>query len=363
MSKAKAIAAVTQILNQLEPHRPLVRGLLGYPGSSVVSVPDKNNTVYVREQGNESRVFEVTNTKVAPIYNTPVTVGISNLNPGVLQVLDIDLTSFWDWNSRSAIGVHHKTHEWGSKDSNGVRVDSDVVFIQSKQIVPISVKPVGNMTVYIEAGWYSYGSSRKFWPGGYSKTFTVPSGGDAAAFELIYIDATTGFLGYIRGNTFPETAVVDYQELIPDVPVGAGSVAGILLRHDDTEITHSGIVDVRTLMHIAGYAPDGTSITGDVVVDEGSFSFGLTSIDDSDSPYSLSNTTILLCDTNAGNIIVGLPTATQRGLVYDIKNISTGSVYVTGYAAQTIDSAAIQTLSTLGKMRIAADGTDSWWIL
>ena len=153
-------------------------------------------------------------------------------------------------------------------------MDSDVVFVQSRQIVPLSIRPqtTADMTVYIEPGWYSYGEYHRFWPGSNSKTFVAPTEVGVAVFELVYIDATTGYPGYVRGVEFPLDYVMDFADFTPDIPQGAGAIGYVLLQYDQTEITNDDIIDVRALMDVLGgplHLSEGLTVTGNVIVTGG----------------------------------------------------------------------------------------------
>lgn len=90
---------------------------------------------------------------------------------------------------------------------------------------------------------------------------------------------------------------------------------------------------------------------------------GVTSINNTDSPYTLASTGVLLCDTDSGNITVNLPLASSYpGRMYRIKNTGTGTVTVDGSGSDTIDGSLTATLSQNEAITIISDGTE-WWII
>jgi hypothetical protein len=73
--------------------------------------------------------------------------------------------------------------------------------------------------------------------------------------------------------------------------------------------------------------------------------FTITEIDNGDSPYTLGDHVVLICDTALGAITVNLPAiATNQGRAYWIKNIDANNVTVDGNGAETIDGNATITL-------------------
>ena len=105
-----------------------------------------------------------------------------------------------------------------------------------------------------------------------------------------------------------------------------------------------------------------------VDVDSGTITFkgglitNVTSIDDSDSPYTvLASDHVILCDTDADDITVNLPEGVT-GTEYSIKNTGDGTVTVDGYGTETIDDELTQSVSTLNCPKITFDGTE-WWII
>lgn len=482
-TREQAGATIRALIDMLEERRPRYRGLLG-TSDGVIDVSSKPGYVYFREEGNPSKLRQIFNHKVPTLVDLPVIVGEDSNNPGIEQVLDIDIGVLPNWLGRTFLPDHHLTHELGGADAYGNRVDSDVVFVQKAQFVPLSLQThdPADMSFRVEEDWYMYGDTQIYWEGGDTKTFSTPVTDGRAAYELVCIHGPTNALIYIRGSDFPIAAGVD-ETLIPNTPINCVAIGAVLLTHGDTTLTIDNIADTRVFLRASGgqisgsphahtspldggWITDGLTITGDiqlgatntVVTDvpgygngayfhggpvfsgsgydsdnsdplwirrynvsdnvselrvnigddyvnppvedkfvvgvtdysdgiwkpildvgtdktvgitggtlamhSGGFANGVKSIGSGDSPYSMGDDGILLCNTVLGNITVNLPEAsTQKGLMYNIKNISTGEVIVDGNGTETIDDALTQTLTNLDKMRIASDGVSSWWII
>lgn len=92
----------------------------------------------------------------------------------------------------------------------------------------------------------------------------------------------------------------------------------------------------------------------------------VTSIDDTDSPYTaLGTDNVILADDTSGSITINLPAAaSSTGKIYYVKKLSaSNSVTVDGADSETIDGATTQVLSTqYDALAIVCDGT-GWYII
>ena len=108
---------------------------------------------------------------------------------------------------------------------------------------------------------------------------------------------------------------------------------------------------------------DGTNLTS---ADAASINTTVTSIVNTDSPYSLtSSTRTLLCDTSSGAITVNLPAASgNSGLSFIIKLTTSGNTLtIDGNASETIDGATAHELRADSEfVKIVCDGTN-WQIV
>lgn len=276
MRRADAVNSLIQLLKKTEPRRSRLRGLLGDPSETVVVVSGEPNHVWFREDGNSSKLRKIINLKVPSLINLPVVIGEDANNPGREQVLDIDMAKIPNWLGRAFVPSHHETHELGAVDSVGNRVDSDVVFIQKPQFVPMSARAQStpDMSLYIEADFYRYGDTRQFWAGGSTKTFSAPVTDGYAAYELICVNGVTNTLTYVRSVDFPIAAPKDYT-LVPDAPIGSLPIACAYLPHGETSLDYSNIVDVRLFQGTLGGTVLGSPHRHTSETDGGMLSSGL----------------------------------------------------------------------------------------
>jgi hypothetical protein len=101
------------------------------------------------------------------------------------------------------------------------------------------------------------------------------------------------------------------------------------------------------------------------IILDGSIIRTISSIDDTDSPYSAGYEEYILCDTTAGDVTVELPTAVNNeGRLYKIKNTGVGinKVIVDGSGSQLIDDVEIFDLFALEALEIVSDGSQ-WWAI
>ena len=282
--KSRATDALVELLLLLEPGKQRYRGLLGIPGQTSPAVSGRPNYVWFQEDGNPSKARQIFNMKVPNVTDLPVIVGQDSNNPGFEQVLDVDLGMLPKWLGRSFVPEHHGTHELGAVDAVGNRVDSDVVYVQKAQFVPLSARAqdTPDMTLYIEADWYLYGSIQQYWSGGSTKSFSPPVTDGYGAYELVCIDGVTNQLTYVRGPDFPQSAPRD-ETLIPRAPLGTLPVVAVYLPHGETELTYENMADGRIFQSTVGgsitgmahrhtsefdggYLSSGLTITGDVLL-------------------------------------------------------------------------------------------------
>jgi len=423
-SREEAVRALAQLLGGLSPARYRARGLLGAPGGTTVEVSGRTSTVFFREDGSDNKVVQVFNNRVPSYYDLPVIVGRDDVNPETLQVLDIDIEALADWRGRSYLTEHHQTHEYGATDDYGVRIDNDVVYVQGRQIVPLSIRPTAtaSMKVFINAGWYEFGEDRYFFPGMYTRTLVAPATPGVYALEVVYIEAVTNYIGYARGIEVPLSELSDYVDYVPSVPPHSALVGCVLLASSTTAITQREIVDIRSFNTIPGGVTNfdnGISVTGDVLVTGGQVAFydsyvdlqtgsrlrmprgtpitgwegqegeaaydtafdslfvhdgsqwnelasrakSTTRITASDSPYTTTPTLdVLLCDTDGG-AITGKLQAGSDGRHLRIVNCgdSGNDVTIVSDAAEAVRGDTRQTLADGEILILVFEPTEAWW--
>lgn len=98
-----------------------------------------------------------------------------------------------------------------------------------------------------------------------------------------------------------------------------------------------------------------------------SITLSVTSITDSDSPYTASSTDFLIvCDCTSGAITVNLPASNESlGRMINIKKIdsSANAVTVDGSGAETIDDSATLSISTQYDSYTLMNDQSEWWIV
>lgn len=252
MGKQQAINALTGLIALLEPRRLKIRGLLGISSAdSTAAVTGRPNYVYFREAGDPSRISQIYNNKVPPLPDLPVIAGLDAVNPDTVQVLDIDIGALASWSNQPYLPQHHETHELGSTDTDGNRVDSDVVYLQKQQLVPFSVQPTYpvSMQLDIQADFYETETGRKFYVGGTTKAFSAATTPGYAVVELIYVDANN-CLNYERGSEYVDTESISLSN-IPETPAGGVAMGAVYLPYGTTEIDYDNLLDVRILFRTA----------------------------------------------------------------------------------------------------------------
>lgn len=259
--KSRLRRAVSKKLGSKADKQQLIPGLLGaYIGSSwYVSVPGRQSYVYVRAHNNDSEVIQAFNDQVSPILNLPVVLTRDELTPNYYRVLRRDIAKYQDWPPQ--LSYHARQHEYGGTGSMG----SDIVWVQKKQYVPLSVHPSGVSGTYgctVDAEYYQWNNNLEFFSGANTPSFEFlrPNGIAQGVFVGVYLEGETGELKYLTGTEFTHTPwPAGYRALIPTVPMSEGiPLAGILLTHEMKSVSWDQIYDIRPTLGnggITGTAP------------------------------------------------------------------------------------------------------------
>lgn len=279
MSEDFARRAIENFYGGLEFKRKRYRGLLGQPNDndSSPAVSGRANHVWFLEDGNPSKARQILNNKVPSIPQLPVIVGQDTNNPGFEQVLDVDMAMLTRWQERAMVVEHHLTHELGSRDSAGARIDNDVVFVQKQQYLPLLMRAqtTPDMTMYVEGDFYQYGDQVNYWPGGSTKTFSAPVSTGYAAIELVCIDGATNSLVYVRSVDIPSAAPFESAN-IPTTPLGSIAVGAVWIPNGATTLKLlENAIDVRPWVRTIGGSVSGSPHTHQSSLDGGLLSSGL----------------------------------------------------------------------------------------
>lgn len=170
-----------------------------------------------------------------------------------------------------------------------------------------------------------------------------------------YVGNCNVYLNSAGAVTIAGTAAIELNNTV----AGKVKVTNASVSTGGIEITNSGNGDIAIANNFAtGNITLGatfTQITGGI-------KSVFTSIDDTDSPYAVTNQSIILADATSGNITINLPTATiGNKQVIKFKHTGTANnVVITPNGAETIDGGANITLTTLQYATIISDGV-TWW--
>lgn len=237
------------------------RPIQGYLGNDygIVAVPGRTNYVYVRLTGRP--LAQVYNNRVPNIPNTPVLVGYDPIEPNLFQVLTVQSGNQTQTRliTNNMVGAHHKTHEWMGLDAAG---GSDVVFVQSRQFMPLRVSPMnatGTFAIGVYRGFYYGDDEWMACSGGYLDMAPgIPATG--ARFMLIYLDSASGFPQAVTGTT-KDYATLNIGDIPAPVP-GTYPLAAIRMYEGQLGIyetrQYTDLVDLR---FPGWHAATGTSST------------------------------------------------------------------------------------------------------
>lgn len=215
MIEAREIAIKKTIKSQQDKKRDarqVFYGLLG-DGQGVVR-GRKPGHVKVRLPELRNVDIEVWNSRVPIADGLPVTVGYTDENPDLLQVLGINLTpSIVDGEGAeeaSAIGLlHHHTHEW-----RGELGGNDVVIVQLRQFAPLRPTITGGFGFVVERG-------------------LCPTDTSWVAIERTYFDLGS-----------------DHPELIENIPTGRGYYLLVFVNRDgEIELKQGRIKPIEILSY------------------------------------------------------------------------------------------------------------------
>lgn len=244
LRKVDAVAlAIHRAAVEIQRRTKAYPALLG-DGQGNVRVPGKTNFDYARMP--DGSVVEVYNSRTPEANDLSVWVGYEPLNPSLLRVLDF-MYVYSAVNGGGAggsgFGPHHATHELFNAAGGG-----DVVWIDSRQFLPLRIEAAGALTVtiYLAPLWVT---------GGWQLVSTTPIDLSSfrpttlgqACYVLVYVEQD-GTLNTRTGATVPQ-ATISVTD-IPAVAAGERALGAVLLFAGQTAITENNtgrrdIVDLR----------------------------------------------------------------------------------------------------------------------
>ncbi len=215
-----------------------VHAVLG-SAAGKVNVPGRDNYVYARLSNNQE--VEVFNTRVIPVYDLPVVIGVDPIEAGIWQVLSV----------RSGLGMTYPTMT-GFAPANRYRWmapggGQDPLFVEMRQFLPLRITPAGGMVIsiypgiiYIAGVWYMILNQD------IDLTEYIPETEGMAVFVLISIDDTGDIVVGVGDEVaISNLAIGDIPEMVPTQrPLGA-----VRLYYGQTAIyegrSNTDIVDLR----------------------------------------------------------------------------------------------------------------------
>lgn len=199
-----------------------VQGLLGN-SLGVVSVPTRNNYVYVRLAG--SGVAEVFNNRVTAIYDLPVICGYDPVDPRRFQVLSIQgaiteaVGSSLDFGSGYAPANRYRWLYPGG--------GQDPLMVEGRQFMPLRITPTSGLKFRVESQIIWDGTAWKVFGGSTETDLTslVPTTDGKCCMVLITIDGT-GFIRTTKGSEVEITSLLISD--MPAPPTGTKYVLGAI---------------------------------------------------------------------------------------------------------------------------------------
>lgn len=234
----KAVSSLKRF-QRLPPHIP---GKLGN-GAGVVTVPGFKYKCYVRTSVKPVPIT-VRNTRTPHMNDLDVFVGWDPLNPGVLQVLGENIYGSYEPVNNPSVGQHGASHVWGG---------SDVVYVDTKQIINATVYPTSGLSVVVNPGVLRHATGFTLVkPTTIDLTSYVP--GSDMRFVVIQVD-DDGDVAVKQGSTF---GIDEYGiEQIPAPDEGYAPLYAIRLFDGQTEISNeysnSDLTDLRFTTRVYEY--------------------------------------------------------------------------------------------------------------
>jgi hypothetical protein len=253
-----------------------IPGILGFylNGSQVVECPDKPGYVYVRLRDNLSETIKAYNDSVSLVFGLPVLIVRDKRDPTRYKVAGRDLIRYADWGATSYVPKHGNQHSFNPDSGGG----GDIVWVYGQQFMPLLVTPSGsagspNCVVYGYYGWNYDDTWHCFSTTGTANLLAYkPTGTSSARSVLIYLDQSTGGLGYLGSNEYASTitgacaVICGLPDLTEDYHI---PLAAVRLVTGTSSILWNNIYDVRPFY--TGQGSGGGTATGSSVVWDGSF--------------------------------------------------------------------------------------------
>lgn len=211
--------------------------------------------VKVRLPALKNVVMEVYNARCAEVDDLPIIVGYTPEQPGILQVLSIDLTpSVSEGNNAGQISLgnippHHQSHEW-----RGTGGGNDLVLVQWRQITSLQPFFVNTWVLAIQRGivptqngYLSFAYQELDFDNDY---YALSRGYDQTGwghYVLVYLDRE-GVLSLKWGESKP-LGILSYRDIPYPPPYGGYALCGIRFYNGQTSLVETDVetdlVDLR----------------------------------------------------------------------------------------------------------------------
>lgn len=264
--------ALEQQKDSTEQVHTYIAGILGIPlnGKRQVEVQGRNSFLYVRLRNNQSEVIQAFNNQVSPAYNLPVLVERQGNRYVVVSVDTQRYDNNWS-NFSSYLPRHGNTHSFDLESGGG----GDVVWVQSRQIVPLLAMPSGSdggPNVIINP--YTLKNSDGTWKyigntGTQNISSYRPSSPTGAIMVLVYADSVSGnpYILVGSGTVFSNaiTGTSQIPAYVPSITNPAHiPLAAVRLITGSNILSWNNIYDVRQWLHTTPTGTGGGStFTGD----------------------------------------------------------------------------------------------------
>lgn len=247
----QAAADVGSVLDEKQVATDVIRGLVGN-SVGVVTFPYLLNHVYVRLQGDASRLVPALNPGYVLVANRPVDVVkkydalhvlryvIIGYNTDV-QYPDDDLTGY--------VKLHAHSHMIDGTGTGGF--DAVHVFERAITTLRVNAQLTPDMTVRIMPGYYRVDADNEYFAGlDISDTFSAPVSG--VQYDVVCLDVDGNITIEASALIYPPYALtLSSPTLIP--------LAAITLNAGQTTINEWDIVDLRPFLAIASGTGGGST--------------------------------------------------------------------------------------------------------
>lgn len=202
------------------------------------SVLGRAGYVWVKENGQDSGVFQCYSPSVRHTAGIPVIIAHQPTKPLRRRVIDVDWDKLSDESKGEpySLSLHARTHEWPT-----MKPGSDAVYVFPRALVPFKVSPVyPDLAFSVASGYYIYNGEVDNFPGlgSWYLTDSLPLVGGNYMIVLVYFNPSTNAIEVAEGI---ESS--DILPTYPDVPTNMLPLAYIRLANGQTTLSEADFVD------------------------------------------------------------------------------------------------------------------------